>query len=196
MEVIMLEEVLKIIQEPKIDKKRLFELIPELKHCEECECNHPAHCYNILDHSLYATKLVDDEILKLTLLLHDIGKPDVMTKDKKGITHFRGHEISSVKKSDIILERLGITGEFKYDILTLIYHHDYILPELSQEALEKLVEDLGHHIVGTLLKIQRADLQAHSHWYYEKKKPIIDTVDQLYGEMSRARLKRMQKGLK
>lgn len=196
MEEVMLGEVLKIIQQPKIDKEKLFELIPELKHCEECECNHPAHCYNILDHSLYATQLVDDEILKLTLLLHDIGKPDVMTKDKKGITHFRGHEKTSVQKADIILERLGITGEFKYDILTLIHHHDHVLPELSSAALASLINDLGHNIVGTLLKIQRADLQAHSYWYYEQRKPILDTVDELYQEMSTIRLRKMQKGLK
>lgn len=196
MEEIMLEEVLKIINQDYIDRQRLFKIIPELKSCDECECNHPAHCYNILNHSLYATKLVDDDVLKLTLLLHDIGKPDVMVKDKLGITHFRGHQKASAEKANIILERLGIYGEFKDDIVTLIEYHDYMLPELSYEALSKLIGDLGHNMVGTLLKIQRADLAAHSYWYYEQKRTVLDTVDVIYQEMSQVRLRNMQKGLR
>lgn len=192
----MLEELLKIIDHREIDKERLFKIIPELKACETCECNHPAHCYNILEHSLQAVKKTDDTVLKITLLLHDIGKPDVMKKDYQGITHFKGHEVASVEKANTILERLGIEGEFKEDILTLIYFHDFHLTNPTKENLRKLVDKLGYNIVGTLFKVQRADIEAHAWWFTNEKKHLLDDAEEIFNEMREQRYTRILKGFK
>ena len=58
----------------------------------ETQQNNPHHCYNVGEHTLKGVSLIRrDRILRLTMLLHDLGKPAVRTTDEKGIDHFYGH---------------------------------------------------------------------------------------------------------
>ena len=47
-----------------------------------------------------------DLILRLTMFLHDIGKPSCKSTDEKGIDHFYGHLVVSAKLTDEMLRAL------------------------------------------------------------------------------------------
>lgn len=47
--------------------------------------------YNVGEHTLKALSLTEkDRILRLTMLLHDIGKAKMRTTDANGVDHFKG----------------------------------------------------------------------------------------------------------
>ena len=86
------------------------EFLPEFDRCMETPQNNPHHCYTVGEHTLKGVSLIRrDRILRLTMLLHDIGKPAVRTTDEKGIDHFYGHPSVSREMAVQILRRL------KYD---------------------------------------------------------------------------------
>ena len=54
------------------------------------------HCYDVWEHTLHALAQVPPELeLRLTMLLHDIGKPGCCTIDASGCGHFKGHPARS-----------------------------------------------------------------------------------------------------
>ena len=85
----------------------LFEILPELSPMIDCTQHHPYHVYSVWEHTLHAVGAIEsDPILKLTMLLHDSGKPAVKTTDENGIDHFYGHAASSMEIAELILRRL------------------------------------------------------------------------------------------
>ena len=49
----------------------------------------PYHCYSVGKHLVHSVKAVENKLyLKLTMLLHDIGKPQCKTIDEQGIDIF------------------------------------------------------------------------------------------------------------
>ena len=50
----------------------------------------PHHRYNVGEHTLHAMKNIRaDKILRLAMLLHDMGKPALKTVDEARVAHFK-----------------------------------------------------------------------------------------------------------
>ena len=50
------------------------------------------HCYNVGEHTLQSLlNIRADKVLRLTMLLHDFGKPVVKRTDENGRDHFKTH---------------------------------------------------------------------------------------------------------
>ncbi len=65
------------------------------------------HCYDVWEHTLHAMEKVKPEPeLRLTMLLHDIGKPNCFTVDGLGCGHFYGHPAESARMAEAMLGRL------------------------------------------------------------------------------------------
>lgn len=182
----MLNKLYEILEDDPIDKDALITLIPIFKELEEVEFYHPAHCYNILEHSIKSAELVDETFLKVALLFHDIGKLNkqqiVLNKkdESKPITKFNGHELESVRITKDILTNHMNEEELEY-LLNLIKYHDTPLITTNEETLDDFVELYGNKFVSDLLKIQRADMRTHSKDYYEKViKARLDHVEHVY----------------
>ena len=45
----------------------------------------------------------NDKILRLTMLLHDTGKPEYKTMDEDGVAHFKMHALGSERIDEKIL---------------------------------------------------------------------------------------------
>lgn len=66
--------------------------IPEIKKCVNFKQENRHHCYDVYTHTLKAVeKSRPDEIIRLSLFFHDIGKPIVAHFDEKGEQHYYGH---------------------------------------------------------------------------------------------------------
>lgn len=84
----------------------LIELIPEIKYMIGFDHKHPHHHLDVWEHTLYALSLsVKDFDLRLSLLLHDVGKPFSFSEEN-GIRHFHNHPYVSTEMAKAILIRL------------------------------------------------------------------------------------------
>ena len=65
------------------------------------------HQYSVGEHTIHAIMGVPpDRILRMTMLFHDIGKPQCRTTDADGIDHFHGHPEVGAEMTGQILHRL------------------------------------------------------------------------------------------
>ena len=65
---------------------------PEFDKAMETVQNNPHHKYTVGEHMLHTLEHVrKDKVLRLTMVLHDIAKPETLQTDESGIDHFHGH---------------------------------------------------------------------------------------------------------
>ena len=65
---------------------------PELWECVGFEQNNPYHCYDVYRHIVESVRNIEpDLVLRLTMLLHDVGKPRCFEWGKDGNGHFYDH---------------------------------------------------------------------------------------------------------
>ena len=65
-----------------------------------------------------------DPVLRLTMLLHDTGKPAVRTTDEKGEGHYKGHPKVSEEIARKTAETLHLDNAFRDRLCMLVRHHD------------------------------------------------------------------------
>ena len=87
-------------------------IIPELEPCIGFEQNNRYHQYTVYEHIAHAVAndQGNDPIIKVTLLLHDIGKPVCYVEDEYG-GHFPQHGAASRKLAGAVLDRLDFAEE-------------------------------------------------------------------------------------
>ena len=96
-------ELVKLLMSPHPDYLRVAyeagitaEFLPEFDACMTTSQNTPHHCYTVGEHILHSLCHVRaDKVLRITMLLHDIGKPVVRKTDENGRDHFKMHGIPS-----------------------------------------------------------------------------------------------------
>lgn len=178
----------------KLDKA--IEVIPELSAFKTCLCKHSAHKHdNIFNHSLEALinveKYLDKsnfsneeiDLMHISLLLHDIGKTVTRSFDEDGVTHFHDHPHQSALITKNILNRYIIDEQKKIIIINLVEYHDDSMNPINKDELPNMINTIGIDQVKLLLKIQRADLNAHSDWYANKHKTALDEIEKQYKEL-------------
>ncbi len=139
--------------------------LPEINAMFEFHQHNNYHIYDVWEHTLEAIASVEPTaVLRLTMLLHDIGKPSCFTQDEKGVGHFYGHDKKSVELSIGILQRLKYDGGTINQVLTLVQYHDSTLsPE--GKSLRRLLSVLGEENLRLLLKVKAADIMAQNPIY-------------------------------
>lgn len=157
--------------------------LPELSECMCCVQNNPHHCYTVGEHILHSVMAVRRErILRLTMLLHDIGKPEVKTTDGDGIDHFHGHVPRSAELADAILRRLKYDNDTRKRVTTLVAWHDRQLGD-SKVGVRRNVAQLGAELFPVLMEIKRADVAAQSDYQRKSKLAKIDQWEKSYQEI-------------
>ncbi len=156
------------------------QFLPEFDVCMGTEQNTPHHCWTVGEHILHSLAGVRaDKVLRLTMLLHDIGKPAVKTTDEKGRDHFKTHGAQSEKMAKIILRRLKFDNDTTEKVCRLIRWHDARpLPEMKQ--VRRAVNRIGEDIFPLYLEVQRADMLAQSGYKRAEKEARLDGVTLCY----------------
>ena len=140
----------------------------EFKQMDKYNQNNPYHTLDLLQHSIYSTKIVDNLELKLTMIFHDIGKLECETIDDKGISHYKGHGKFSSNKALKILKDLKYSNDIINNVITLTYIHDYNFADddrTIKKQLKRLLNKYGENIVKSLLKVRIADISAQNPIY-------------------------------
>lgn len=137
--------------------------IPELAPMQGFDQRNPHHIYDVWEHTLVSVISVRAElILRLTMLLHDIGKPACFTTDADGVGHFLGHMRISAEMADGILRRLKVDNETRETTVLLIKAHDVAMTPVSIRIIRRRLAQYGETNLRRLLEVKRADTMAHS----------------------------------
>lgn len=151
--------------------------IPELSAEFDFNQNSKHHNLDLWHHTTRTVNLIEpDAALRLTMLLHDIGKPDCKTTDEKGESHFIGHPVVSADISRVILKRLKYPSDLIDECVCLIRNHD-IRYSGSPKQLKHLLKKIGESRTEKLFKIFRADIMAQSDYEKQKKLALIDLAE-------------------
>lgn len=163
------DEIVKIIMSQRAasgiellrELKLLKYIIPELEEGYGVEQNkhHTLNCY---DHNLaslkFAAKSNFNKLVRISALLHDVGKP--RTKRGKGKdSTFYGHEVVGAQMTKKILERLKFSKKDIRKIVKLVrYHLFYYHPdEVGDASVRKLTKNVGLEDMPDLIKLRMAD---------------------------------------
>ncbi|MBO4913685.1 MAG: HD domain-containing protein, partial [Oscillospiraceae bacterium] len=160
-------------------KEILLEAVPELGPCVGFEQNNPWHCHTVFDHiMLSVVSAPKDLTLRLTMLLHDVGKPAAATTDENGSSHFYGHNKLSAELAEKALRRLRCPNRLINDVVELIDVHDVELTE-RESSMRRLLNRMGEEQARRLLKVRRADTLAQSEMAKARKLDSIDRCEAL-----------------
>jgi len=160
-------------------------VLPELDRMMETKQNHPHHCYSVGEHTIHALCLVPgDKYLRLAMLFHDIGKPDTLCVDEKGITHFHNHAVVGEEITKKILRRLRFDNDTIHVVSKLVRFHDYgngVKPD--QRLVRRAVSKVGEDIYPLLYEVRQADILAQSEYMRKEKLELSEAWKTLYEQI-------------
>lgn len=132
-------------------------VMPEIKPCIGFDQHSKWHCYDVWEHTLHAIDAAEkDEIIRLTMLLHDIGKPECYT-NTDGEGHFYDHASASERIAKTILKRLKLSNDITGTVCALVKHHD-AYAQIGEKGIKRLINKIGMDNARRLLKVTYADM--------------------------------------
>ena len=180
-------ELVKLLVSPHPDYLRvayeagiIAEFLPEFDVCMETPQNTPYHCYTVGEHILHSLNYVRaDRVLRITMLLHDIGKPVVRKTDENGRDHFKMHGEAGEKMAGQILRRLKFDNDTIYKVTRLVKWHDD-RPAGTTKSVRRAVNRIGEDLFPYYLEVQQADMLAQSEYRRAEKQERLDKVKEAY----------------
>ena len=158
-------------------------ILPEFNDCMKTQQHNPHHCYSVGEHTLKAMEAIRaDKVLRLTMLFHDIGKPEKLITDEKGIDHFSGHPALSEEMSRNILRRLKFDNHTIHLVSRLVRYHDYKV-EPIQRNVRRAIMKVGEDIFPYLFEVKQADIDAQSDHLRQEKLKNLEDVRRIYEQI-------------
>ncbi len=159
------------------------QILPEFDRLMTTEQENPHHIYNVGEHTLHALLNVRaDKILRLTMLFHDMGKPDYKTMDADGVAHFKKHAVGSEAITKQVLKRLKFDNDTLHKVSRLVFYHDYRMPA-SAKNVRRAVNRIGEDIFPYYMEVRRADVLAQSPFHQEEKLQNLDEIEVIYAQI-------------
>lgn len=151
-------------------------ILPEFDRLMETPQNNPHHCCSVGEHTLMSMRYVPaDKVLRWTMLLHDMGKPECRTTDEHGVDHFKGHGRASVELAKQILKRLKFDNDTIRKATVLIQWHDCRM-NADAKVIRRIMSKVTPELFEKLLDVQYADTMAQSEYRREEKLERIEKV--------------------
>ena len=143
----------------------------------------PHHYDTVAKHTINAMKgTPPDRILRLTMLLHDSGKPAVSKFDESGVQHFRNHGAVSAEIAKNVMHRLRLDNDTIKKVCTLIRYHDWHI-QPDEANVRKLISEIGPEMFELFVKVQYADVSSHSGYRKEEKLQRIVDEKNIYDKV-------------
>ena len=161
--------------------------LPEFDRIMETEQETPHHMYSVGEHTLKAMKNIRaDKVLRLAMLLHDMGKPALKTMDEAGVAHFKRHAAESQMIAKEVLRRLKFDNDTRNKVTRLVCYHDYRMPA-SAKNVRRAMNRIGEDLFPSYMEVRRADVLAQSLYQREEKIKNLDEIEALYQEITEAK---------
>lgn len=161
-------------------------VLPEFDIMMETPQNNPHHKYNVGMHTIEGLKQIEaDHILRWTMLLHDVGKPEARVEGKEK-DHFKMHPVIGEKIAEKVLRRLKFDNQTLRQVKTLVLWHDRrfgSVKEINIRTVRRWVSEIGPEMFEKLMKIQKADISAQSDYQREEKEAILSGTKQLFAKI-------------
>lgn len=164
--------------------------LPELVGTFTCEQNTPHHNKNVWRHiSASVEKIEPDAVLRMVMLLHDIGKPLAKKTDKNGRDHFKGHPHYSAVLGNTALKRLKYSNAFINQVVLLVEYHDALIKydrsdlNAGRKFIKFLLNKIGTDNFRLLLKIHRADVLAQSMYKRDEKLLSLEHAEKVFEDI-------------
>ena len=141
------------------------------------------HRYDVGEHTVQAVcNVPPDKVLRLTMLLHDVAKPEMKTVDADGTAHFKGHDIRGEQKAKEILRRLKFDNDTIHKVTKLVRWHDYRMPA-EKKNVRKAMSKISAELFPMYLLVKRADILAHSMYRREEELENLIGLQKCYEEI-------------
>lgn len=162
-------------------------ILPEFDLCMETPQNTPHHFYDVGTHTVKTLMAVEpDRILRLTMLMHDFGKPLVRFHDSLGRDHFKGHAAKSAEIACDIMKRLRLDRDTINKVSKLIYYHDY-RPDPEPKSVRRAAYLIGPELFPLYIKVQWADNCGKSLYKRKEKQERVSGVARVYEQIMKER---------
>lgn len=164
------------------------EILPEVEKMFGVEQKSPGrhHQDDVGTHAVKSLKASKskDPIVNLAILIHDIGKPVVVDKDKKGTITFYNHEVVGAHLAKNIARRLRFSKKDENKLVTLVRWHQFSVDERqTDKAFRRFIKRVGKENLTDMLELRRADRVGggarETSWRFERfKKKLIEVQKQ------------------
>ena len=159
-------------------------IMPEFDRIMVQRQKNPHHAYTVGEHTLVALQHTPAEkVLRLTMLFHDMGKPDVFTTDENGKDHFHGHAVCSARIAERIMKTLKFDNETLRTVCSLVRNHSWY-PQLTGKDVRMCAWQMGPELFDWFLQIKRADIMAHHPDVIEKKLEYLKEVEHIWRDIN------------
>ena len=156
------------------------EILPEFDRCMDTPQNNIHHMYSVGEHTIVTLQNIRaDRVLRLTMLMHDLGKPATMSVDEEGVNHYYGHPEEGERIAKNIFRRLKFDRETQDRVCNLILYHDDRYPA-TEKNVRKEIHRVGEEDFPLLFEIQYADTMAQSDYMRQDKLKLIEDTKAVY----------------
>lgn len=196
-------ELTKLLVSDHPDRLRdLYELsiskviIPEFDKMMVTPQKNVYHAYSVGEHTIRTVCAVGGKInenrftvqerciLRWTMLLHDIEKPNTITMGKDGQNHFYNHQEKGAQTAKRILKDLKFDNETLEAVVHLVRWHDYRFP-LTPVGVRRSTAKIGKGYMELLFEVKYADTSGKNPDMKADKFKQLDEAKDLYAEMVR-----------
>jgi tRNA nucleotidyltransferase (CCA-adding enzyme) len=118
------------------------------------------HTDDVFTHNILSLKHCPstDPIVKFAALLHDVGKPKVMSKDENGLVIFYNHEVSGARIARTICDRFKMSKKDRDKIVDLIRWHMFSVDEkVSDAGIRRFIRRIGVENVKDMMDLRIGD---------------------------------------
>lgn len=158
-------------------------VIPQLEPCFDLAQNNPHHCYDVYTHICKSVQNIQpDWVLRFVMLLHDIGKPLVHTRDENGTDHFKTHPIKSAQIAHEVTAALKLDNKSRSRIHALVLEHDNRISS-AKRSVRRFLSKYDADFFADYMKVRRADTLAQSQYKRDEKLRVLDEIEQTANEI-------------
>ncbi|MBE5967643.1 MAG: CCA tRNA nucleotidyltransferase [Lachnospiraceae bacterium] len=194
-------ELMKLLVSDHPDRLRLLYetgitgiVLPELDKAMVTKQNNTHHIYTVGEHTIRSVCEVarksgenrftqkEREILRWTMLLHDLEKPNTISVGEDGQNHFYGHQEKGAITARTILRRLKFDNETIAAVVHLVRWHDYRFI-LTPVGMRKAASVIGKEYMKLLFEVKRADNSAKNPDFVSEEYEKLETAVKLYQEI-------------
>ena len=183
-------ELVKLVTSEHPDEMRtVYELgltkifMPEFDTMMETKQLNKHHMYTVGEHSIQSMlNIRADKVLRLTMLLHDVGKPQCRSTGEDGQEHYYNHPKVGADISKDILKRLKFDNDTIDRCYKLILYHDD-RPAMTQRSIRKSISKIGLQQYPSLFEVIYDDTMAQSMYKRDEKLNYLEEYKAIFKDI-------------